>query len=678
MGGGESGYIAVRPDSPNVVFAGSYGGLTTRMDTRTRFTRDVNPWPDNPMGHDAADARYRFQWTFPIVLSPEDPNTMYLGSNVLFKTTNEGQHWTVISPDLTRHDPRTLGASGGPITKDQTSVEYYGTIFAVAESPVQRGEIWTGSDDGLIQLTQDGGKTWTNVTPRDLPEWSRISIIEPSHYAAGTAYVAANRYQMDDMRPLLYRTTDYGKTWSLIVNGIPETEFTRTIREDPVRRGLLFAGTERGVWMSFDDGDHWQSLRKNLPIVPVHDLAIAEGDLIAATHGRSFWIMDDISALRQMSPAIVASSVHLFTPRKVYRSNFYGGADNGAAGHPPRAANPPSGAVVYYWLKQPRQLVTLDFMDANGHVIRSFTSAQDSAAAADSVAGERRREARRDSLMKTGISRDSVLKLERTGEEGPRSTGSGRRGGPQNPRVPNKQGLNTFAWNMRYPDAVTFSGLIMWEGNTQGPIAPPGAYSVRITSGGVSQTERFDIVKDPRSTATQHDLDEQFAFLMKIRDTLSAANNAVRLIRNVRDQIEDREAALPAGDRSGLMSVASPFEQRLSTIEQAIYQVNNRASEDPLNFPIRLNNKIAALGSMVGGGDARPTDQAYTVYQLLTSQLDTQLRDLHSAMAGLASVNSYITSHGGTAIKPSTAELRKAADAENEGEGLAAGEGGDQ
>lgn len=668
-GGGESGYIAVRPDSPDVVFAGSYGGLTTRTNTSTDARRDVNPWPDNPMGHDAQDGRYRFQWTFPIVLSPENPKVLYLGSNVLFKTTDEGQNWTVISPDLTRHDPRTLGASGGPITKDQTSVEYYGTIFAVAESPIRAGVIWAGSDDGLIHVTQDGGRSWTDVTPKGIPEWSRVSIIEPSHFAPGTAYVAANHYQMDDLRPYLYKTTDYGRSWTAIVNGIPATEFTRTIREDPVRRGLLYAGTERGVWTSFDDGEHWQSLRRNLPIVPIHDLAVVDGDLIAATHGRSFWILDDVSPLRQIAPSTVQSNLHLFTPRRVYRASFVGGANAGAAGHPPRAGNPPSGAVIYYSLKSPRQLVTLDFLDAGGKVIRSFTSNQDSASAVDSIAAARKLQVRHDSLAQAGVSVDSLRRLESTSEESAQPSQTPRRGGPPRPpRVPNKQGLNMFAWNLRYPDAVRFDGMILWAGETQGPVIVPGTYAVRITTGGESQTAKFDVVKDPRFTGTQADLTDQFAFLMKIRDTLSVANNAVRIVRNVRAQIAQRRDSLPAAQRTAFDQTAAPLLAQLSSVEEQIYQVHNRASEDPLNYPIRLNNKIAALAGVVGGTNARPTDQSYAVFRLLTGQLDTQLNRLHTTLGSLVSVNAYLTSHGSTAIVPSTAELTHAA-AEDQDEG---------
>src|SRR6202008_4225340 len=350
VGGGESGYIAVVPDTPDVVFAGSYGGLLTRKNINNGFERDVNPWPNNPMGHDAADAKYRFQWTFPIVISPDNPRRMYVGSSVIFQSDDEGQSFRRISPDLTRHDPRTLGASGGPITKDQPPVEYYATVFTIAESPRTPGVIWAGSDDGLVHVTRDGGKAWKNVTPPGLPEWARISMIEASHFASGTAYVAANRYQLDDMKPYLYKTTDYGATWTSITSGIPATEFTRVLREDPERAGLLYAGTERGVWVSFDDGAKWQLLRRNLPLVPIHDLAVKEGDLIAATHGRSFWILDDLSALRQLAPEIVRTPAHLFKPRKVYRASFGGGGGTGAAGGEPMGGHPALGAARVHQL----------------------------------------------------------------------------------------------------------------------------------------------------------------------------------------------------------------------------------------------------------------------------------------------------------------------------------------
>ncbi|HEV2181449.1 MAG TPA: glycosyl hydrolase [Gemmatimonadaceae bacterium] len=630
VGGGESGYIQVRPDSTNIVYAGSYAYLS-RLDLKSGQERDIIPWPDNPMGHSAEDLKYRFQWTFPILISPHDPNTLYMGSQVLFRSHNGGQSWEAASPDLTRHDPATLGASGGPITKDQTSVEYYATIFAIAESPVTRGVIWTGSDDGLIYVTRDDGKTWSNVTPKDLPPFTRISIIDASHFATGTAYVAANRYQLDDDEPYLYKTSDYGKTWTRIDAGIDRTQFTRVIREDPERRGLLYAGTERGVWVSFDDGSHWQSLERNLPPVPVHDLEITQGDLVAATHGRSFWILDDLSALRQLTPAIAQAPMHLFKPRAAYRVNWGGGFGGGDARQHPVGKNPPSGAVVYYTLSSPNQKATLDFLDAKGAVIQSFSSELDSAGKADSV--------RADSIKKANKGKEAPE------GEGPR--------GPRKPRVANKVGLNMFAWNLRYPDAVGFTNLIMWAGGIQGPVAVPGAYAVRLTVNGQSQTQSFVLRKDPRVHATQADLEAQFALLMKVRDRLSAANDAVRTIRNLEWQMDERRTGAP----SGFADAVGAFKAKLDTIEAAIYQVHNRASEDPLNFPIRLNNKIAALGSSIGSADAKPTAQDVAVYTLLSGQLDHELAQLKTTLAsGLPPLNAMLRGAGQKELVPSTSE----------------------
>ncbi len=667
-GGGESGYIAARPDDPDITYAGSYGGLLSRKNARTGDERDVNPWPDNPMGHDAADPLYRFQWTFPIVLSPHDPNILYAAANVLFKSTSEGQRWTAISPDLTRHDPKTLGSSGGPITKDQTSVEYYATIFAAAESPLTAGVIWTGSDDGLVHVTRDAGAHWTKVTPpaADLPEWARISIIEPSHYAAGTAYLAANRFQLDDMQPYLFRTTDYGATWKRIDAGITRTEFTRVIREDPVKPGLLYAGTERGVWISFDDGAHWQSLRRNLPIVPVHDLAIAGADLVAATHGRSFWILDDLSPLRQMTPAIAAGGAHLFVPQNPVRASFGGGFGGGGGAHP-AGRNPPDGAVIHYWLAQPGQLVTLEFLDARGAVIRHFTSEQDSSVRADSLRADSVWRTRADSLARAGVSADSIKKLQ-TAFEARASAGAGGGGGgggeedgprraPPPPRVPNKAGVNRFVWNLQYPDAATFEGLIMWSGGTAGPVAPPGTYAVRLTSGAITETQPFTLLRDPRSRAADVEYQEQFTFAMRIRDRLSEANNAVRTIRNVRWQLGERRAKLPAATQPRLDSLTGTFLTSLGNAESEIYQVKNRSGQDPLNYPIRLNDKLAGVYNHVQSGDARPTAQSYVVFDRLSAQLGTQLAALKAALdGGLPAINAALTAAGQAPVVPGTAE----------------------
>jgi len=650
VGGGESGYIAVRPDDPEIIYAGSYGGLLTRHDQRTGFERNVNPWPDNPMGHDAGDAKYRFQWTFPIVISPHDPKTLYVGSSVVFRSRNDGQSFEPISPDLTRHDPMTLGASGGPITKDQTSVEYYATVFTIAESPVTAGVIWAGSDDGLVQVTRDNGRTWKNVTPPNIPEWSRISMIEASHFSAGTAYVASNHYQMDDLKPYIYRTTDYGATWKLIVNGIPNEEFTRVVREDPERRGLLYAGTEKGVWVSFNDGDNWQTLRRNLPIVPIHDLALKEGDLIAATHGRSFWILDDLSALHQMNGTVKSKASHLFKPRNVYRANFGGGGGTGASGDHPTGSNPPSGAIVYYWLKSPNQLVTMEFVDPAGKVIRSFTSAQDPQVARDSL----RQAARSDSLKKAGARPDSSQRSEARGEEtaddGPRRT-------PAPPRVANKAGLNTFSWNLRYPDASTFRNMIMWAAGSQGPVAVPGTYTVRMKVNGVTQSQSFRVVKDPRSKATQAELDQQFAFLMKVQAEANKANDAVKLVRNIRSQVADRIAKLPEAKRESFRTSSNALLAALTSAEENIYQTKNRSGQDPLNYPIRLNNKIAALAGVAASTDARPTDQTLEVYRVLSAQLDTELARIRSALnQSLPALNRELAASNVAAIVESTTE----------------------
>jgi hypothetical protein len=499
-------------------------------------------------------------------------------------------------------------------------VEYYATVFAIAESPLSNGKgtIWTGSDDGLIHLTRDGGAHWTNVTPKDLPPWSRISIIEASHFDLGTAYVAANRYQLDDNEPYLYKTTDFGKTWARIDAGIARDQFTRVIREDPARRGLLYVGTERGVWVSFDDGADWQPLQLNLPPVPVHDLSVTQGDLVAATHGRSFWILDDLSPLRQLSREIASASAHLFEPRDVYRARFVGGADNGAqhlAG-PPRAGNPPSGAVVYYWLGAGGEPVTLEFLDANRRVLRTFASRP--SAGSDASAAD---------------------------------------GGDHQTRVPNARGLNTFAWDLRMPDPLDFRGMVLWAGHPTGARVVPGRYSVRLTVDGHSEARSFDLLADPRSHATQAELEEQFALASRIDDTLSAANEAVRTIRNVRTQLAAAKPRLDPDHAREFRALARPLVDSLARIEETIHQVHSRSSEDPLNFPIRLNDKLAVLASYVDDGNGRPTAQSYEVFDELATQLGGELRALRNTLRALDRVNALLANAGLPAIVPSSAEL---------------------
>jgi photosystem II stability/assembly factor-like uncharacterized protein len=611
-GGGESGWIASRADDPDVVYAGSYGNLLTRKDLRTGISVNVNPWPDNPMGHPAMDPKFRFQWTFPIIVSKHNPNVVYAGSNMVHKTTNGGRSWTVISPDLTYHDPATLGNSGGPITRDQTSVEYYATVFVIEESPVTAKTIWTGSDDGKVFLTRDGGLKWTDVTPKDMAKFTRLSSIDASKFGECIAYVAANRFQLDDNKPYLWKTSDCGAHWTRIDNGIATSEFTRVVREDPNRRGLLIAGTERGAWFSADDGAHWQSLRLNLPIVPVHDLVFKEGDLVVATHGRSFYIMDDISTLEQMSDAIVASSAHLFRPRDQYRmasgGGFGGGGRGGAGGAQaitpenaplhPTGQNPPSGVVVQYWLKSGNEEIGLDFLDATGKVLRSYSSKQDSAATPAQPAG---------------------------GEEG--------FGPPPPARVANRRGVNTFIWNMRYPDAVNFPGMILWAANVTGPLVPPGTYKVRLNVAGKSVgTETFKVLPDPRIKATLADWQEQSKLALQIRDRFSEANEGVKEIRRVSSEVADRQGKLSGAQQSQFNAIAKPFVGGIREVEDSLYQTKNRSGQDPLNYPIRLNNRIGALLGVVQSSDGRPTQQSYDVYKVLSTDLTRDITKLQKLM----------------------------------------------
>ncbi len=669
-GGGESGYVTPHPTKPWIVFAGSYGGLLTRKDMRTGFERNVTVYPVNPMGYSSKDIAVRFQWTFPIMFSKHNANVMYAAGSKLFRSTNEGESWTEVSPELARRDPKTMEASGGPITKDQTGVETYALIFAFDESPVQAGVLWVGTDDGLVHVSKNDGKTWENVTPPGIGDFTRISIIEPSHYAAGTAYVAANRYQLGDKHPLIYKTTDFGKTWTAISTGINEEHFVRVIREDPVRRGLLFAGTERGVYVSFDDGANWRSLRRNLPLVPVHDLKITEGDLIAATHGRSFWVLDNITSLRQLTPTVVAAPAHLFKPNDVVRADFGGGfmaqMAEAAGGGGGIGANPPGGARFQYWLKDANQTVKFEFLDAAGKVITGFTSDQDPETAADSMRLEGIKAAAVDSMTKAGMARDSAVKVVAAKYSTPAAAMAAldfdeiMARVPRPTRVPNKKGINTFGWNMRYPDAARFDGLIMWAGTVNGPMAPPGTYSVRMTSGGYAQTYPFHLKRDPRGDATDADLALQFKMLMAIRDRTTDANMAVRTVRNMRWQVADRAPKLTGQPSIEFQSLANDMMTELTTNENEVYQTKNQSSQDPLNYPIKLNNQIAALAGTVGAGEYRPTVQARQAFEMLSGKLEVQLGGIKKSLdSHLPRMNAILRAAGLPELTPSTEEIKK-------------------
>ena len=626
-GGGESGFIAPRNDDPDIVYAGSYGNLLTRKDLRTGITVNVNPWPDNPMGHPAMDIKYRFQWTFPIIVSKHNSNVVYAGSQVVHKSTNGGRSWTVISPDLTYHDPATLGNSGGPLTRDQTSVEYYATVFIIEESPITPKTLWTGSDDGKIYLTRDGGAKWTDVTPKDMAKFTRVSSIDASKFGECIAYVAANRYQLDDDRPYLWKTTDCGKSWTRIDAGIASSEFTRVVREDPAKRGLLVAGTERGAWYSADDGAHWQSLRLNLPYVPVHDLTFKQGDLILATHGRGFYIMDDISTLEQMSDAIKASPAHLFKPRDQYRLASGGGFGGGRGGFGggnqqvtpenapvhPTGQNPPTGVVIQYWLKNGNENVDLDLLDATGKLIRSYSS-----------------------------------KADTTQRPAPNAGGDDFFGPPPPARVANRRGVNTFLWNMRYPDASSFPGMILWAANVTGPLVPPGTYKVRMNVDGKPvATETFKVLPDPRIKATLAEWDAQSKLALQVRDRFSEANDAVKEIRRIKSELADRQAKMPAAQLGAFSALSGAFSTGLSEVEDSLYQTKNRSGQDPLNYPIRLNNRIGALMGVIGSSDGAPTRQSYDVYQVVTKELNVQTSKLKTLLnANLPKINAMLRAAG--------------------------------
>jgi photosystem II stability/assembly factor-like uncharacterized protein len=582
VGGGESGYIAPDPLDVNVFYAGSYGGLLTRINRRTGEERAVNVWPDNPMGHASGDMTERFQWTYPIVIAPTDPHTIYATSQHVWKSTNEGQSWERISPDLTRHDPSTMGDSGGPITLDQTGVETYATVFTLAPSAVDGHVIWAGSDDGLVHVTKDGGKNWDRITPPDLPEFARISLIEASPHDAATAYVAANRYQRSDRAPYVYRTHDFGKTWTKIVAGVRPDDFARSIEEDPKRKGLLWLGTETGIYVSFDDGGNWQPFGLDLPVTPVHGITVKNDDLIIATHGRSFYVMDNINVLRQVTSDTTNDAVVLFKPGDATRSIS-------------------RGIAIDYYLKQAADKVAIDILDGKGTVIRTFSG---------------------------------TPQPEEPSDAPPPDEESFR---PRPARVTTKQGVNRFVWDMRYPDAKDFKGLVMWAGSTRGPMSPPGQYQVRLTAAGQTRTQPFTIARNPVIHASDADLQEQFTLAKQISDKLTTANDAVIRIRTLKDQISDR-----AGKTSDarIKSAADALTQKLTDVEGEIYQYRNRSSQDPLNFPIRLNNKLAALQGIVEAGDAKPTDQSYAVFKDLSGQLDQQLGRLDGLVtADLAALN---------------------------------------
>ncbi len=610
VGGSESGYIAVRPDDPSIIFAGGYASRMTRYDHRSRQEVDITVWPDDPIGYGAESMKYRFQWTFPIAISPHDPDVLYVAGNHVFKSRTGGQRFEVISPDLTRGDPETLRPSGGPITLDNVSTEYYGTVFAFAESKVQAGVLWAGSDDGLVHVSKNGGETWEDATPQIIPDWSLISIIEASPHDAATAFVAATRYKLDDFTPYLLRTTDFGQTWELITDGIAPDDFTRVVREDPARRGLLYAGTESGVFVSWNSGISWHRMGGNLPTVPIHDLTIHDNDLILATHGRSFWMVDDISPIRQWDQVDADAPVAVFPPRQALRlkptrrwptrgSVGYKGYVT-AWGNQVKAEiipdgrggvalelleageNPPIGAMVQYRIDNPAgNEVKISFHDSDGILIRSFSSLDD-----------------------------------------------------EGPKVDSASGVHRFVWDMRYPGATKLPGTEValsayWGGSTIGPVAVPGTYSVRVDVDGHHDEQSFEIASDPRLETTQDDFQAQFDLLIAIRDKLSEVHEAVASSRDLREQIQSwkkRFVEQNTGDE--VIEVADQLLAKLEATEGKLVESRSTGGADVFNYPPMVNRKFASLADTVAFGDARPPQQCFDVFDDLAAYANEHLAEL--------------------------------------------------
>lgn len=555
VGGGESGWITQSPTDPDVFYAGSQGALLTRYNRETGQTRDIQVYPRFFSGEPASALPERWQWTFPIMFSPLDPSVMYTTSQHVWKTTNDGQTWEKISPDLTYADPETLGETGGIITMDMNGPEIYATVFALAPSMHDINTIWAGSDDGKMHITRDGGKKWVDITPKDLPKFSRISIIDEGKFSPGTLYLAANRYQVDDRQPYVFKTTDYGKTWTKIISGIQDGHFARAVREDLVKPGVLYLATEHGVYVSFNDGAQWQSLQLNLPDTPIRDLVLKNDDVVLGSHGRGFWILDDIRPLREAATVSKQKEVTLFEPANPIRGVY--------------------NAAIQYYLPEEADSITLEVLDSNGALINTYTGKK----------GE-------------------------TGRSVP----------------PVKAGLNTFTWDMRYPGATVFDGMIIWSARPQrGPMAPLGEYQVRLKVGDVEQSTSFQLEMDPNlEGVTAEDLQKQFDLAIQIRDKVSEANEAVIQIRDIRAQAEK----MTLEENSSAATQLSELLEEMAVIELDLYQVQNQSPQDPLNFPIKLNNRLASLQRSVENGQARPTDAAYVVFEELSKELEGHLAKL--------------------------------------------------
>lgn len=643
VGGCESGYIAPHPKDPNIVYAGCYGGHITRFDKRTGQEQEINAWPWNPLGAGAAELKYRFQWTAPIVISPHDPTVLYHTAQHVLMSTDEGRTWKEISPDLTRNDKSKQQSSGGSITKDNTSVEYYNTIFTFVESPHEKGVMWAGSDDGLIHISRDGGQKWHNITPRDMPEWGRVSLIELSPHDKGTAYASVNRHELDDQAPYIFRTNDYGATWRRIESNLPVGAFVRAVREDPVRKGLLFAGTERGVYFSLDDGGTWHSLQMNLPVTSIRDLVIKNSDVVVATHGRSFWVLDDIGPLRAMKARNVQDAVTLFSPSVAYRMQIGPSPRGGNVGQ-----NPPAGAIIYYYLRegarpapgaqaaqgqaqqaQPGQSTPPTSFPEGKETPATATPPGATTTSATAPAKPAAEEPKRKITLEILDASGKVIrKYPRDEQPGDQPPGGDSEFGPPRPaQLTAEKGMNRFVWDLRHEPATRIPGAVMWGGSGAGPRVLPGKYQVRLTVDGQSQVAPLEVRMDPRITTPAQDLARQHELLMQIRNKVDQVHETVNQIRDVRRQVNDLTKRLTKHASSKQIEAAGKeLDKKMTAVEEQLINTRWKAGQDPLNWPLKLNNLLTSLGGVVDSADAHPTSQSFQVFEELSRRANEQLQ----------------------------------------------------
>ena len=603
--GGESAHLAPDPKNNDIVFGGTYKGYMMMKDHSNGQNRSVNIWPDNPAGSGAEVMKYRFNWNFPILFSPNDPNKLYAGSNYLHLSINGGQSWQTISGDLTRNIPETIKSSGGPITQDNTGAEFYANIFAIAESELEEGVIWTGSDDGLIHVTKDGGKTWENVTPPSniSPRLNMINCIDVSPFEKGKVYVAATSYKFGDYTPYLYKTDNYGKTWELITNGIPENYYTRALRSDKKRPGLLYSGTEWGMFISFDDGENWSNFQLNLPITSIRDIHVKENDLILATHGRSFWMIDDLTPLHQLNEKNKDSNVILFKPDLSYRM-----AQSGGWRKPNTllvGENHPNGVIINYYLKNynsDSDFLKIEILNKDGSVIRSFTNNVEK--------------------MMDSIDENPVLSNSNDIDYALASSNL--------KTIMPKSGGNRLIWDMRYPGFTSFDGMVFYSSPNTGPKVTPGKYDVVLTYNNETIKREFEIVKDPRVKITQVDYEKQLGFLLRVRDEVSKANQIIIDIRKIKNDLDFLLKKVKGKDQ--IIQLIIKYKKELDVIENNIHMTKNQSRQDPLNYGIRINNRIAFLLADSQRGDYPPTNQSLEFFESIKEELNIEISNFKKVL----------------------------------------------